>query len=93
MSWLSLLCGQGAMLLFVAGSHRGNRVFWRDRLTASQQRILKSCATALLCVSLVAQAMPDGGVVLNVIEWILLVGPEIMVATLACSLWEQRARP
>lgn len=93
MSWLSLLCGQGAMLLFVAGSHRGNRVLWQDRLSKQQQRILKSCATAVLFVSLVAQAMPNGVVILNVIEWILLAGPEIMVATLACSLWERRPRP
>lgn len=93
MTWISVLCGQSAMLMFVAASHRGNRVFWQDRLAAAQQRILKSCAAAVLFLSFALQAVCDETVVLNIIEWILLAGPEIMVATLACSLRERSARP
>lgn len=93
MSWISLLCGQGAMLMLVAGSVRGNRVFWRDRLTDVQRRILKSCAAASLLFSLVLQSRSDGFIVMNVIEWTLLIGLEIMIATLACSIREHMARP
>ncbi|WP_215747026.1 hypothetical protein [Gluconobacter sp. P1C6_b] len=93
MSWISVLCGQSAMLLFVVASHRGNRVFWHDCLTAQRRRVLKSCAAAVLLLSLVLQAVSDGTVILNMIEWILLAGPEIMVATLACSLRERSSRP
>lgn len=93
MNWISVLCGQSAMLMFVAASHRGNRVFWHDRLTEPQRRILKSCAAAVLLLSLALQTLSDGTVILNMIEWILLAGPEIMVATLACSLRERLARP
>ena len=88
MSWISVLCGQSAMLLFVVASHRGNRVFWHDRLTAARRRILKSCAAAVLLLSLALQTLSDGTVILNMIEWILLAGPEIMIATLACSFRE-----
>lgn len=93
MNWISVLCGQSAMLIFVAASHRGNRLFWHDRLTASRRRILKSCAAAALLLSLALQSISDGTVILNMVEWILLTGPEIMVATLTCSLWERSARP
>ncbi|MFT8346237.1 hypothetical protein [Gluconobacter oxydans] len=93
MNWISVLCGQSAMLMFVAASHRGNRVFWHDRLTAARRRILKSCAAVVLLFSLALQTLSDGTVILNMIEWILLAGPEIMIATLACSLRERLARP
>ncbi|MFT8611276.1 MAG: hypothetical protein ABF727_01350 [Gluconobacter oxydans] len=93
MNWISVLCGQSAMLMFVAASHRGNRVFWHDRLTAARQRVLKSCAAVVLLFSLALQTLSDGTVILNMIEWILLAGPEIIIATLACSLRERLARP
>lgn len=81
------------MLMLVAGSMRGNRVFWRDSLTDVQRRTLKSCAATGLLFSLVLQAISDGFIVLNVIEWALLTGPEIMIATLVCSVREHIARP
>lgn len=89
---MSLLLGQGAMLVLVTASVRGNRVLCRDSLTELQRTILKSCAAASLSASLTLQAISSDFVVLNIIEWILLAGPEIMIATLFCSWREQRSR-
>lgn len=90
---MSLLLGQGAMLVLVTASVRGNRILCRNSLTDLQRNILKSCAAAGLTASLVLQATSSNFIILNIIEWILLAGPEIMVATLLCSWREQRSRP
>ncbi len=92
MSWISLLCGQCAMLFLVAGSIRGNRVFWQNRLMDEQRFILKSCAAAGLVLSFALQVSSDGPPALTIIEWVLLLGPETMIAALACSLWERKPR-
>jgi len=92
MSWISPLCGQCAMLILVAGSVRGNRVFWQNRLMDGQRLILKSCATIGLVLSFALQLSSDGPPVLAVIEWVLLLGPETMIAAFACSLWERKSR-
>lgn len=94
MNWImSLLFGQGAMLVLVTASVRGNRVLCRNSLTDFQRNILKSCAAAGLSASLFLQATSSDFIILNIIEWILLAAPEIMVATLLCSWREQRSRP
>lgn len=80
------------MLILVAGSIRGNRVFWHDRLMDGQRLILKCCAAAGLLFSFALQVLSDDPPVLTVIEWILLLGPETMIAALACSLWERKPR-
>lgn len=80
------------MLILVAGSIRGNRVFWHDKLMDGQRLVLKSCATAGLLLSLALQVSSDGPVILTVIEWVLLLGPETMIAAFACSLWERKSR-
>lgn len=92
MSWMSVLCGQCAMLMLVAGSLRGNRVFWHDHLTQKQRCLLQSCAAAGLLLSLVLQLTSDAPVILSIIEWVLLAGPEIMIAALVCSVRETRSR-
>lgn len=92
MSWISLLCGQCAMLILVAGSVRGNRVFWHNRLMDGQRLILKSCATIGLLLSFALQVSSDDPPALTIIEWVLLLGPETMIAALACSLWERKPR-
>ncbi|MBS1074741.1 hypothetical protein JK176_07585 [Gluconobacter sp. Dm-73] len=89
---MSLLLGQGAMLVLVTASVRGNRILCRNSLTDLQRNILKSCAAAVLTASLVLRATSSDFIILNIIEWILLAGPEIMVATLLCSWREQRSR-
>ncbi|MBF0892434.1 hypothetical protein HKD28_13600 [Gluconobacter sp. LMG 1744] len=90
---MSLLLGQAAMLVLVTASVRGNRTLCRNSLTDLQRNILKSCAAAVLSASLVLQATSSDFIILNIIEWILFTGPEIMVAILFCSWREQRSRP
>ncbi len=93
MNWIiSLFVGQGAMLLLVMASIHGNRVLCRDSLTDLQRNILKCCAAVGLTTSFVLQATSSDFIILNTLEWMLLAGPEIMIATLLCSWREQRSR-
>lgn len=89
MTWISLLFVQVAIGLLLFGSERGNRVFFENRLTRARRNLLKFCGMTGLCFSLSLQCFSVRDPVLDIIQWIMGLAIEIIVAAVLCALWEK----
>ncbi|MBF0862632.1 hypothetical protein [Gluconobacter kanchanaburiensis] len=89
MTWISLLFAQVAIGFLLFGSERGKRIFFEGQLTRERQNFLKFCGTTSLCFSLLLQLFAVREPVLDIIQWIMGIAIEIIVAALLCALWEK----